>query len=101
MKVRELIVALQSMPQDAHVQAEGCDCIGDCDQAELQEDGSVLLLRPDDDAPYWRTRPSVPPSAEVRERWRREVEKERSKEDCEPTESDVEMVLRALRSRRP
>lgn len=102
MKVHELIAALQLMPHDADVQAEGCDCIGDCDKAVMQDDGAVLLLRPDEDAPYWRREepPRSPPTPGDRARWAKEIEAERSQADAEPTDAEVEVFLRVIQARR-
>jgi hypothetical protein len=43
--VAELITILQTMPQDAKVDTEGCDCYGPSDGATLESDGSVLITR--------------------------------------------------------
>lgn len=44
--VAELIALLQTMPQDAEVWHEGCDCWGKANGVELQPgDESVLITR--------------------------------------------------------
>ncbi len=46
MKVKELIKALESCPQDAEIITEGCDCWGDCDHLDVPKDNqSVYLMR--------------------------------------------------------
>lgn len=49
MKVSELIEKLQRAPQDAEVWTEGCDCHGQCGFVVLDDDGKVMLARPDGD----------------------------------------------------
>ena len=44
--VKELIVLLKQMPQDALVFHEGCDCTGSADNVEYEaSDHSVLITR--------------------------------------------------------
>jgi hypothetical protein len=44
--VSKLIALLQSMPQDALVWTEGCDCYGAADGVKLSDtDGTVLITR--------------------------------------------------------
>jgi hypothetical protein len=43
--VSELIELLRSMPQDAEVWHQGCDCQGTADGVKLQDDGTVLITR--------------------------------------------------------
>lgn len=45
MKVYQLIVALQMMPPDAEVYTEGCDCIGDTGNVEINDVGDVIIGR--------------------------------------------------------
>ena len=48
MKVRELIEKLQSVPPDAEVLTEGCDCTGDVASVQWDsKDGTVMLARSD------------------------------------------------------
>lgn len=48
MKVSELIEALKTMPQDAEIVTEGCDCYGDCARLKNKpEEKTVLLCRSD------------------------------------------------------
>lgn len=48
--VSELIEALKSMPPDALVSTEGCDCEGAAWKPILDDDGSVCIARTDE----WR-----------------------------------------------
>jgi hypothetical protein len=45
MTVAEVIEALKTMPQDALVYHEGCDCNGAAASVELQNDGTVMITR--------------------------------------------------------
>lgn len=45
MKVAELINKLQSMPSDADVETEGCDCTGQACGVRLEPDNTVLITR--------------------------------------------------------
>jgi hypothetical protein len=45
MTVAELIEALKSMPQEAEVWHEGCDCTGAANGVRLDDDGSVMITR--------------------------------------------------------
>jgi hypothetical protein len=52
MTVAELIEALKTMPPDANVLTEGCDCHGEVGGAALggtTEPNAVLVYRPDGD----------------------------------------------------
>ena len=43
--VKELIKALKTMPQNATVQMEGCDCWGEAGLVSLENENSVLISR--------------------------------------------------------
>ena len=50
--VRELIAQLETMPPDAFVHTEGCDCVGPCSGARMADPrreyaGTVVLTRDD------------------------------------------------------
>jgi len=44
--VKELIEALQKMPQDAEIVTEGCDCYGDCAAVKYADNLGTLFSEP-------------------------------------------------------
>ena len=49
--VQGLIDKLMTLPRNAKVFSEGCDCIGEVISAVTLKDGSILLTRPSDGGP--------------------------------------------------
>lgn len=46
MIVKELIIELQKVDQEAEVFTEGCDCNGEVDSVDANTAGQVCLMRP-------------------------------------------------------
>lgn len=65
MTVAELIKKLQSMPPDAQVETEGCDCIGRAEGVNLDGD-TVLITRRMDDRDRARASLLYPPDLSLR-----------------------------------